>query len=189
MAGVSGSFRRNIRRKLRNLKSLGTVSFESASKKTDLARAFAEFVRTEASSWKGTARTALLYDHARRHFYEELTAKLAATNKCIIDTLRLDGEPIAAQYGVVTGNTYYLLKIGYNPKYKGQSPGALLLDHTLQVYSGHPMIRKISFVTGAKWNDDWAPQKLSVFNHYVYPETMKGALGLILHRVKHLASR
>ncbi len=187
MAGVSGSFRRNIRRKLRNLKALGTVSFESVSKETDLARAFGEFVQTEASSWKGTARTALLYDHALRRFYEELTEKFTATKRCVIDILRLDGKPIAAQYGVVTGNIYYLLKIGYNDEYKGQSPGTLLLDHTLQVCSGHPIIRKVSFVTGAGWNDDWAPQKLAVFNHYVYRETLKGGLGLVLHRLKHLA--
>ncbi len=187
IAGVSGKFRRNIRRKLRNLKLLGTVSFESVRKDDDLAKAFEEFVQTEASNWKGAARTALMYDHVRRRFYEELTEKLAPTKKCIIDILRLDGKAIAAQYGVVTGNTYYLLKIGYSDEYKNQSPGALLLDHTLQVCSGHSVIRKVSFVTGAEWNDDWAPQRLSVFNHYVYQGTFKGGLGLVLHRLKHLA--
>ncbi|EGV18550.1 GNAT family N-acetyltransferase [Thiocapsa marina] len=189
LAGVSGKFKRNIRRKLRNLNSLGTISFESVRKDTDLEKAFGEFLRTEASSWKGNARTALLYDHALRRFYEELTERLATNRKCVIDTLRLNGEPIAAQYGVITGNTYHLLKIGYNDEYKGQSPGALLLDHTIQICSGHPVIRKISFVTGAKWNDDWAPQKLSVFNHYIYRETLKGGLGLLLHSLKRLAIR
>jgi hypothetical protein len=184
---ISAKFRRGIRRKMRNLTSLGRVSFESVCHDAGLAVAFEEFAQTEASSWKGSTRTALLYDHARRRFYETLTAKLAATNRCFIDIMRLDGRPIAAQYAVAAGDTYYLLKIGYDPQYKAQSPGALLLDHTLEACSGHPVIRRISFVTGAKWNDDWAPRKSAVFNHYVYRGTLKGRLGLVLHRLKQHA--
>ena len=183
-SGLTTKYRRNNRRKLKNLQQLGTVNFSSARNFPDLKSAFDDFVDTEASSWKGRAGTALRYDDARRKFYEDLLVRFGVAGQCVIDVLTLDGKPIAAQFAIISGATYNLLKIGYDSAFSAHSPGVLLLDWTLREYSGHPTIRQISFVTGARWNDDWAPSKLAVFDHYLYRPTAKGVVVFVIEKLK-----
>ncbi|WP_201096062.1 GNAT family N-acetyltransferase [Thiocystis minor] len=183
-SGLTAKYRRNNRRKLKNLQQLGTVKFTSARNLADLKSAFDDFVNIEASSWKGHAGTALRYDDERRRFYEELLARFGVTGQCAIDVLTLNGRPIAAQFAIISGTTYNLLKIGYDSTFSAQSPGVLLLDWALREYSGHPTIRRISFVTGARWNDDWDPSKQAVFDHYLYKPTVKGGVAFLIERLK-----
>ena len=65
-------------------------------------------------------------------------------------------------------------------------PGGILLEETIKRFSGHSQIKNISFVTGAKWNDDWAPQVLKVFHHYFYNFTPKGLFCFISEKIKSL---
>ena len=192
VANVSGKFKKNNRRKYRNLEKLGTVTTAYYDTPDALDAAFEQFLEVEEANWKGREGTALRQDAVQLRFYRALLDEYAGTGRIAIHMLNLDDKPVAAQFALICGDTFYLLKIGYNAEHHAYGPGGLLLDETIRRFSGHPQIRHISFVTGAKWNDDWAPQAHRVYHHYVYNNTVKGTLcGLaektksVLRMIKH----
>lgn len=184
VANISSKFKKNNRRKRRNLEGLGTVTTAYYDKPDELDAAFEQFLEVEAANWKGQKGTALRHDPIQHRFYRALLDKYAGTGRCVIHTLNLGGTPIAAQFALIVGNTFYLLKIGYNAEYHAMGPGGLLLDETIKRFSGHPQISHVSFVTGANWNDDWAPQVHRVYNHYRYGNTSKGLICWLAEKIK-----
>jgi CelD/BcsL family acetyltransferase involved in cellulose biosynthesis len=184
MANISSKFKKNNRRKQRNLEKLGKVTTSYVNKPEDLKQAFEAFLEVEAANWKGEQNSALRDDERQRRFYLELLNEHAHSGNCVIHLLKLDGIPIAAQFALISGNTLFLLKIGYNAEYHAMGPGGLLLDETLRRCSGDPVIKHISFITGAKWNDDWAPRVHRVYNHYLYNRTFKGLAAWFAERAK-----
>lgn len=192
VANISSKFKKNTRRKRRNLEKLGTVTTAYYDKSETLKAAFEQFLDVEAANWKGQEGTALRNDTVQHRFYRTLLDEYSDTGRCAIHILNLDDKPIAAQLALISGDTFNLLKIGYDAEYHAMGPGGLLLDETIRRFSGHPQITHISFVTGAKWNDDWAPQVNRVYHHYIYNNTLKGTVcrlaemtKSVLRRVKH----
>ena len=192
VAEISSKFKKNNRRKMRNLEKLGKVTTAYFNQPEELKQAFDAFLDVEAANWKGEQNSALRHDERQRCFYQELLHEYAGTGRCVIHLLYLDAVPIAGQFALISGNTLFLLKIGYNAEYQAMGPGGLLLDATLRKFSGDSVIKNISFVTGAKWNDDWAPQVHHVFNHYIYNRTYKGLVSWLaetaksgLRKIKH----
>ena len=187
---ISSKFKRNNRRKRRNLEKLGTVTTTYYNKPVELKQAFEYFLDVEAANWKGQARTALRHDSDQLYFYRALlqefsdTENYDDTRQFVIHTLNLNEAPIAAQLALLSGNTLYLLKIGYDAEYHAMAPGGLLLDETLKRFSGSPDVKYVSFITGAKWNDDWAPQVHKVYNHYIYNRTLKGFIAWLAEKSK-----
>lgn len=186
VAKISGKFKKNNRRKYRKLEKLGTVTTVYYDKQNELDAAFEQFLDVEAANWKGREGTALRQDTVQLRFYRALLAEYAGTGRCAIHTLNLDDKPVAVQFALICGNTFYLLKIGYNAEYRAMGPGGLLLDETIKRFSGHPQIRRISFITGATWNDDWAPQVHRVYHHYLYNNTIKGMLCWLAEKKKSI---
>jgi CelD/BcsL family acetyltransferase involved in cellulose biosynthesis len=176
VAGISSKFRKNNQRKRRNLEKLGRVTTAYYSTPDVLADAFEQFLDVEAANWKGRQGTALRSDTLQCRFYRSLIDEYAATGRCVIHTLNLDDKPVAAQLALISGDTFYLLKIGYDAQYHAMGPGGLLLDETIKRFSGDAQIKRISFITGAKWNDDWAPQVDKVYHHSIYNTTARGLL-------------
>ena len=184
MANLSSKFKKNNRRKKRNLEKLGNVTTTYFNQPEDLREAFEGFLDVEAANWKGEQNSALRKDTRQQSFYRELLEEYADTGRCVIHFLNLDSMPIAGQFALMAGNTLFLLKIGYNAEYQAMGPGGLLLDATLRRFSGDPIIRNISFITGAKWNDDWAPQVHRIYNHYIYNRTFKGLISWLAEKAK-----
>lgn len=174
VANLSSKFKNNNKRKHRKLEKLGTVTTSYCSSADEIAAAFEQFLEVEAANWKGREGTALRCDAEQCDFYRAILDEYAVTGRCVIHTLNLNGRPVAAQLALISGDTFYLLKIGYDAEYRAMGPGGLLLEETIKLFSGDTRIRCISFVTGAKWNDDWVPQVDRVYNHYIYNTTARG---------------
>lgn len=174
VTGLSSKLKNNNRRKRRKLEKLGTVTTSYCSAADEIAVAFEQFLEVEAANWKGREGTALRCNAEQCGFYRALLDEYAVTGRCVIHTLNLDGTPVAAQLALISGDTFYLLKIGYDAEYRAMGPGGLLLEETIKRFSGDARMRCISFVTGANWNDDWAPHVAKVYNHYIYNATAKG---------------
>lgn len=183
-SGISSKFKRNNRRKLRKLEQSGTVHFKMAKTAEELYEAFSQFIEIEAANWKGQNNTALKYDTNQQGFYRELVKMFGRTGKCLIHSLWLDNQAIAAQFILVINDTYHLLKIGYNDDYRDVGPGSILLNETIRHCSEIQNINKISFVTGAKWNDDWSPQVVRVYNHFIYNKNFKGYIAFFMEKCK-----
>jgi CelD/BcsL family acetyltransferase involved in cellulose biosynthesis len=187
-SSISGKFKRNLRRKSNKLEKCGRVEYITYDDSGSLEKAYEIFLEVEANSWKGHqgTGTAVIMDDLQTTFFGELVSRFARTNQCRIDVMTVAGTPVAAQLGVISGETLHLLKIAYDQAYHSSGPGGLLLNRTLENYSGHRHIKSLSFVTGARWNDDWGPRVVEVYTHSLFRPTLPGLCGYALERVKYL---
>ncbi|MEE4381944.1 MAG: GNAT family N-acetyltransferase [Pseudomonadales bacterium] len=174
MARYSGKYRRNLRRKLTKLESLGHSRVELVTREPELGRAFEAFLEVESSGWKGERGTSIARQPAQRAYYEHLLAGLARTGHALITLLWLDDRCIAGQFAVRAGRTVHLLRIGYDESLAAVSPGALLLDALLQHACACDGVDRVSFVTGIGWMDAWKPEVEPVENVYAFGRSLKG---------------
>lgn len=181
---ISNKFKRNNRRKLRNLSKLGDIHYEMQYSEDGLKKAFAIFVEVEADNWKGSNKTALKYDKSLLNFYQNLLNLFGSKQICFIHSMWLDENPIAVQFSLLINQTYYILKIGYVASFQKFSPGNLLLDETIRHFSNDNDVNKISFITGAKWNDDWAPKSDKIYHYKIFNNNFIGGIITILESVK-----
>ena len=181
---LSSKFKRNIRRLRKKLCEKGELTTHLYKEPGQLGDAFNEFLEVESSGWKDDSKTSLKHDKAQRSFYQSILKTFGQDGSCVIHTMKLDGRPIASQFAIISGDSYNMLKIGYDEEFKSMGPGALLLDDTVRVFSNDEIINSISFVTGGSWSDKWSPQTLYVKNHYIYNGTIKGNLCFFLEKNK-----
>lgn len=183
---LTGRFKKNNRRKRRKAEKLGELEFDILDAQQDFDKKYETFLDLEASGWKGEkGRATAIKQHEDLHqFYGSLKAKLQGEAEVIINSLELDGKCIAAQYCIVVAGTVYLLKIAFDENYSEVSPGFLLLDELIRVVCENSKLDRISFVTGASWNDDWMPETLVVNELIIVNHTFRGRLVFLAYRVK-----
>jgi hypothetical protein len=124
---VSKSRQQDIRRNLRRLREMGELSFERAVEPGLVAERLDQFLVMERSGWKGQQGSALLCDpaegiFARRAFSGADNSALRAS----IDSLLLDGEPIAMSVNIACGSSAFTPKCAHDERFRKQSPGLVL---------------------------------------------------------------
>lgn len=113
---------KDVRRTMRRLDEVGTVELEHVSEAPALAQRLEQFLELEHSGWKGEQGTSFLShatdaQFARAAYIEGLAA---------IDSLLLDGKPIAMKLSIRTGRTAFTPKIAYDESFKKLGPGMAL---------------------------------------------------------------
>lgn len=119
------------RRRRRRLEELGSVSFEIVDGREDLDRLLEEVFRIEGSGWKSEQGTAMASRPETRTFYTDVAHWAAERDALRLAFLRLDGRPLAVQYLLEDGGTFYLLKGGYDIDLRKYAPGTLLIEEVL----------------------------------------------------------
>ncbi len=169
---LSKNFRANLRKarnKLSRFKGEGRLQCLSVRDPAQMEWAFEEFLHVEASGWKGKAgtRSAIQFSQRLRQYYHSLLTGCAELDGYEINLLRLDKRSIGAQFCLRTGDTSYLLKVGYDEAYAKYAPGNMLLEWLLK-RGNDAQIRHINLVTDAPWHADWAPSSYQVYNVYLF---------------------
>ena len=152
------------------------VEFISARSRPEIDRALDEFLAVEASGWKGAAgeRGAINLDGRILSFYQSLTNNFSRIGACEINLLRAEGRCIAGQFCLVTGDTSYILKIGYDEDYAQVAPGNMLLEHIIQRYLREGAIKYVNLVTDTPWHSCWKPSSYAVSRAWVFNTTSAG---------------
>ena len=191
MGRLSGHFRRNVRRQAKKIAELGKVEYRFVSDFPQLEEAFKHFLHAEAASWKGDSGTgsAIQLHEDKVEFYRSLMHEFSTYNACSINLIIVDGRCIASQFCLTIGDTLYLLKIGYSEEHRALGPGNILLNELIQRCCTNKKIKKISFITGADWNDNWVPEILDVYESYVFNYTFFGIAVYILEKAKNHGRR
>ncbi len=179
LAGLSKKTVANLRQAANRLSRMGDPSYVAVTGCSGLAEAFGDFLRLEASGWKGASGTgsAIQLDSRLVNFYSCLTERLGVTGNCEIHRLQLDGTSIAAMFAVVSGGTSYALKVGYDEAFEKASPAHLLIQHMLNYYAAAGVTHTLNFVTAMDWVRAWSPLNLTVENRYYFNKTVFGLLG------------
>jgi CelD/BcsL family acetyltransferase involved in cellulose biosynthesis len=169
LEALSAKGAKEARRQRRRLAERGTLGYASARVDDDLTAALEQFLALEARGWKGAAGTALLARPARAVFARTMTRLLGRRGRCRIDSLTLDGIPIAMAVVLTAGDTDFFWKMAYAEDLAQFSPGVqLVLDMTeAQAREGgaamtdscavphHPMIDRL-------WRDRLALSDIAV---------------------------
>jgi CelD/BcsL family acetyltransferase involved in cellulose biosynthesis len=125
--GLSRNRRRGLRRHRAKLERLGRVEFEVHDGREGLDELLGEAFELEASGWKGARGSAIASSAVTRRFYTDVARWAADRGWLRLAFLRVDGRPIACDYALEHGGSWYSLKAGYDERMCSFGPGALLL--------------------------------------------------------------
>ncbi len=182
----SSKFRRNLRRLEKRLNTFGEINYQYVRDEKELFNAYRQFLDVESSGWKGGggSKTAIKLNERAKAFYSELLENFGRLNRSRINLLRLNGKAVAAQYCLVDDDRINLLKIGHDPQYQDCSPGFQLIKQVFEDDCGEGKCSKLSFVTGAEWNDIFKPKVLDVVDIQIFGSTIKGQFLFVAKKIK-----
>ena len=187
-----GNFRRNLHRQQRRAHQMGKLEFHSYTDVGEIRRYFPEFLRVEASGWKGVhgTNTAISCDPSVRAFYQQVIDEFGSSGECRLNLLSLNQKCIAGQLCLFVDHIPYILKIGFDEAYAEIAPGNLVMGEMIRQCAEDAGIETISFVTGREWNFNWGATSMPVYRHRIFnPRTLKGWLGYLVCRARKVHQR
>lgn len=125
-------FRKDLKRRARRLAEEHEVAVELHEGAENLDTLLAEAFAVEALSWKAQQGTAISSRSETSTFYSDV-ARWAADNGWLkLWLLRVDGSAAAFALDLVADNSYFGLKVGYDPEHARYAPALLLQDDTVR---------------------------------------------------------
>ena len=125
---LSGSSRKKLRQHRRRLAEKGTLTYRILTTAADVERALEDFLKLEATGWKGRQGTALLGNAADAAYVRAMIATLAMRGQVSIHALTLNDRPVSMQIVLRAGATAFTWKTAYDEAWRDSSPGMLLLE-------------------------------------------------------------
>ncbi|MGH3620480.1 MAG: GNAT family N-acetyltransferase [Sciscionella sp.] len=127
--GAASGSRRTAAKRRRRLAKVagGEVVLVEQSGVDGVDAAVRDFLRLEASGWKGLGGTALGADPATAVFFRELCHRHAARGALRLLALQVDGRAIAMICLLLAGGTTFCFKVGHDDALTAGSPGSGLL--------------------------------------------------------------
>jgi Acetyltransferase (GNAT) domain len=123
---LSAKHRKMIRRQERQLSEIGRLEYDALTPDKDVAVWIEEFLRLEASGWKGRDNTAIASDESDQSYFRSITKEAFRRGRLSMQALRLDGRPIAYKCDFPTGRGLFTFRIAFDENYARNSPGMLL---------------------------------------------------------------
>ena len=123
---MSKSTRRKLVQQRRRLSERGQLTFTDLDGSAAVDSAIEEFLRIEASGWKGRAGTALASNRKVAAFYRDVMRAACDQGRLTFLSLRLDGRAIATQCTILAPPGAFHFKCAYDESYRQFSPGILL---------------------------------------------------------------
>jgi hypothetical protein len=80
----------------------------------------------EGSGWKGAAGTAIRSDPRTEQFYRSVAHRFAARGQLSLSWISFGGEMVAFDLCLLHGQRLYLLKTGFDERYRRLAPGLVL---------------------------------------------------------------
>ncbi len=146
-SGLPASVRRERRAKARQWQRLCAERGAPAvvDRSQDSAAA-ADFLRIEASGWKGRAGTALASRSQDAAFYREVAERFRASGRLRLYALEQGGATLAMQTSLCADHAVFDWKAAYDERFAGYGPGAQLQLRVVELERGR----------GAGWIDSCA---------------------------------
>jgi CelD/BcsL family acetyltransferase involved in cellulose biosynthesis len=180
-AELDGKLVRDLRRRRRRLDELGEVTLDVRDGRDHLDELLAEGLRLEGSGWKEAAGTAIASDPNLERFYREIAAWASGRGWLRLAFLRLDGRPLAFQFGVEHDRVYYFLKGGYDTAFVRFAPGKLLL-HAMLERAFDTGLRSFELLGDAEpWKLEWTRSCRERVAFQAFAPSAAGSLEWLAH--------
>jgi CelD/BcsL family acetyltransferase involved in cellulose biosynthesis len=188
---LNANARNNLRRNQNKLQEAGDFEFLTVSEFPELETAYEHFLTTEAAGWKSVrgGKRAIKLHADQTRFYHDLMRRLAVTGQCHIHLLYLNGQPVASDYCVVSGDKSFSVKHGYDETYSKLAPGNLLRAYTIDYYEKSETVNSIDLLSGWDWQRRWRPERRSVFDIKIFRRSLLGSLLYHLSRIKQATKK
>lgn len=133
LAARSNQFRRELRRREKNLSEHFTAEYECIEKETDFDTAFSEFIALHQYRWATKGDAGVFAEPTMRNFHHEVATLLFQQDLVRLYFLRLNGRRVAGVYSFAFGNalSLFLLGMGEAGTASRFSPGRQLMCHTI----------------------------------------------------------
>jgi len=138
---VSGDLRRRLRRKEKHLSEHGRVEHLVLRPEDDIGRWIDEFLRIEASGWKGQRGSALASSEGGRRYFTEIATSAFRRGRLLMLGINVNGRPIARRCAFVAGEGSFAFKTAYDEEFADFSPGAMLEMDSIQQLRALPGVR------------------------------------------------
>lgn len=123
---LSARHLKDLRRKRRKLEQTGKLAIRRLADDEDLTPWLDEFLRLEASGWKGRVGTALDNSPADAAFFRRIAESAHQQRRLHLLALTLEGRAIAMQCDFFAGNGGFAFKVAYDETFAAASPGLQL---------------------------------------------------------------
>ncbi|HEX5477620.1 MAG TPA: GNAT family N-acetyltransferase, partial [Burkholderiales bacterium] len=165
----NSNMKNNLRRWQARLGALGTLSAVRLGPGDDLAAWREQFMRLEASGWKGRSGSALACREDDRRFAAEVFGEAFRRGRLLITGLDLDGRPLARHCMFTAGEGAFTFKIAYDEAYASCSPGILAEVDNVRQFMETPGLRWLDSNTarentsyGRVWKDRRTFQRILI---------------------------
>jgi CelD/BcsL family acetyltransferase involved in cellulose biosynthesis len=139
LASLSSKMRSNIKRMGKKLDELGART-EIVAAPEDVDRAVEAYEAVYAKSWKPTEPV--------RGFIRGLAQTCAEAGWLRLGLLWLDGEPIAAQFWIISGGRAAIYKVAYDEQHKALSPGTVLTAQMMRMAIEDDRVGEVDYLIG-----------------------------------------
>ena len=165
----NSNMKNNLRRYEARLGAHGKPSPVRLAPGDDLGAWTQEFMRLEASGWKGRAGSALACREDDRRFVAEVFAEAFRRGRLQITGLDLDGRALARHIMLTAAEGAFTFKIAYDEAYANGSPGLLAEVDNVRQFMQTPGLRWVDSNTapenesyGRVWKDRRTMQRIAI---------------------------
>lgn len=186
LATIGPEYRRNFKRRLRQLGERFTVTFERVRSEDQRREALEALLTLHDKRWCGRGGSNAFHTPSLRTFHDELSRLALQRGWLRLFLLRLDGQPVASLYGFIYDRRFYFYQQGFDPGYAQFSPGLVMTGLTIQeaIQEG---AEEFDFLSGEEeFKFHWAMEARELGRLELYPPGVRGVLyqgALTLSRV------
>ena len=152
---ISRKERQELRRRERRLQELGKLTRVALAPGEDAGRWIDEFLRLEASGWKGKEGSAMICSEANRRFLTETFLAAHRRGRLEMVGVDLDGKPLGRCTGFLAGDGAYAFKPAYDEAFAKYSPG---------IIAEVARIRNLHELPDVRWMDSFTDANNSVMS-------------------------
>lgn len=181
-SNLPGRLKNTIRRNLKKIETDKKMDFEIVESSTAIDEILNAFFEIESSNWKGKQGTAIKCQPHVENFYRLLCHWAMKQKSLLIFILKIEGEPVATNLCLRSGQTVFLLKPGYHASYKHLSPGNLLHHEMVKYMFKSPGIIYYDFLGACDtWKMEWTSQTNQTGWLRIYPKSISGWASYFIH--------
>jgi CelD/BcsL family acetyltransferase involved in cellulose biosynthesis len=168
-ARFNSNMKNNLRRWQARLATAGKLAPVRLAPGDDIGAWTEQFIRLEASGWKGKAGSAIACRDDDRRFFTAVIAEAHRRGRLLFTGLDLDGKPLARHSMIVGGEGAFTFKIAYDEAHASSSPGIVAEADNVRQFLENPGPRWVDSNTsrentsyGRVWKDRRTVQRVAV---------------------------
>jgi CelD/BcsL family acetyltransferase involved in cellulose biosynthesis len=125
--------KKSLNRDERALMRRGDLACNTMTRAADILPCLDAFFEQHIARWRSVGVQSLFLQPEARAFYRELTQRLDQTGALLFTTMHLDGKLVAAHFGFLYADRFFLYKPTFDTALPKLSPGKVLVKRLLEL--------------------------------------------------------